>query len=376
MRLRDAGALALSTLRCSPARTLMTMLGLAVGVAAVLTVRALGAAGETEVEREIARMGVNKVWITADGGAMLAEDSAPLVAQAADVPASAGAWAAGSVGLDGRRAQVQIVGYDGGMEAVHGGRASQGRMFTAEDHRLSRPVCMVDQTLNDALGGNALGRRVEIGGRRLLVVGIVRGLAMPSMAMGSGMAVLPLSTWQDTFGHGAQELTLLVAPGRRAAQIADAAMAALGGGFSAQTLENEIDAARQIVRIFVMVLSCVAAVCMVTGGVGVMNVLMASVRERRREIGLLKALGATSGGVGLIFLLEAGCHALLGGVLGTALGAGMIGLFGAWIGLETVLTIRAALPVVALAGLLGVLSGVVPALRAAAMEVVDAFRAE
>lgn len=376
MRLRDAGALALSTLRCSPVRTLMTMLGLAVGVAAVLTVRALGAAGETEVEREIARMGVNKVWITADGGGVLPDDSALLASRAAAVPASAGACTAGPVALDGRTAAVQIVGYDDGMEAVHGGRASEGRMFTAEDQRQSRAVCMIDQALNDALGGDALGRRIDIGGRRLLVVGIVRGLAMPSLALGSGMAVLPLSTWEDTFGQGSQELTLAVAPGMRAAQIADAALAALGEGFSAQTLENEIDAARQIVRIFVMVLSCVAAVCMVTGGVGVMNVLLASVRERRREIGLLKALGATSGGVGLIFLLEAGCYALLGGVLGTALGAGMIALFGAWIGLEATLTAGEILPVLTLAGLLGVLFGVIPAVRAAGMEVVDAFRAE
>ena len=164
--------------------------------------------------------------------------------------------------------------------------------------------------------------------------------------------------------------------GRRAADVSRLALAALGEGFSAETLENEIDAARQIVRIFVMVLACVAAVCVLTGGIGVMNVLLVSVRERRREIGLLKALGATSAQVGLIFLLEAAAYALLGGLLGTLLGAGMIRLFGGWVGLTAQLTPAETLLTLLAAALLGMGFGVTPAIRAAGLEVVDALRSE
>ena len=129
-------------------------------------------------------------------------------------------------------------------------------------------------------------------------------------------------------------------------------------------------------RIFVMVLLCVAAVCMLTGAIGVMNILLVSVRERRREIGLMKAVGATSRQVGLLFLLEAVCYALLGGALGVLLGGVMIRLFGGWIGLSASLSLRVALPTALAASGLGVLFGVAPALRAAALMPVDALRQE
>ena len=156
----------------------------------------------------------------------------------------------------------------------------------------------------------------------------------------------------------------------------DAAVTALGGGYQASTLQAEIDAARSVVRIFVMVLTCVAAVCMLTGGIGVMNILLVSVRERRREIGLIKAIGGTGTQVGLLFLLEAVCYALLGGILGILLGMVMIRLFGAWIGLDAVLSAQMALPAVGIAALLGVIFGVAPALRAAGMLPVDALKSD
>lgn len=376
MRLRDAAALALSTLRASAVKTLLTILGLAVGVAAVLTVRSLGAAGEMEVEREIGRMGVNKVWITAEDGALLDVDSARTAEAAAGASACAGAATAGLVSLNGESAAVQIAGYGPGMLEVHGGAVARGRSFSRQDHAGAQAVCIVDGTLVDALGGDVLGQRVDVAGRRLMVIGVVRGMPMPSMAMGSGMLLMPLSTWEDTFGSGAQELTLTVPLGRRAADVSCLALAALGEGFSAETLENEIDAARQIVRIFVMVLACVAAVCVLTGGIGVMNVLLVSVRERRREIGLLKALGATSVQVGLIFLLEAAAYALLGGLLGTVLGAVLIRLFGGWVGLTAQLTLGETVLTLLAAALMGMGFGVTPAIRAAGLEVVDALRSE
>lgn len=376
MKLRDALALAGSTLWASRVKTALTILGLSVGVAAVLTVRALGAAGEAQVEREIDRMGVNKVWITAEDGAILSAEDAARAATAADAPVCAGAAAAGVVTLDGSMQAVQIAGYDGGMQSVHGGTIVTGRGFNTADHAQARAVCIVDDTLAQLLGGDVLGRRIAAGGRRFRVIGVVEGMPMPSMAIGGGLLILPLTTWTETFGGGAQGLTISLSGGRSARDASRDALAALGDGYRADTLEHEIAAARQIVRIFVMVLTCVAAVCMLTGGVGVMNVLLVSVRERRREIGLLKALGATAAQVGLLFLLEAAAYAALGGVLGLALGAGLTWALGEGIGLRAALSVGDALPVLLAALLLGVVFGVVPALRAAGMQVVDALRCE
>lgn len=378
MRLRDAAALALSSLRGSAARTLLTILGLAVGVGAVLTVMALGSSGETQVEAEIERLGVNKIWITpADESRTLAAGDARKAQEACGASVSAGASTVAVVTLEGERAAAQIAGYDEGMEAVHGADCVEGRLFNAADHAGARAVCLVDEALAESFGGEVLGKRLSVGGRRLMVVGVVAGMPLQAMALGGGTLAMPLTTWLDTFGGAVQQLTISVPPGGAAGELAQLALTGLGeDGLRSETLENEIDAARRIVRIFVMVLGCVAAVCMLTGGIGVMNVLLVSVRERRREIGLIKALGGTSRQVGLIFLLEAAVYALLGGLLGLALGAGMIRLCGAWIGLDAGLTLGTALPVLLAAALLGAAFGVAPALRAAGMQPVDALRCE
>ncbi|MBQ8556266.1 MAG: ABC transporter permease [Clostridia bacterium] len=379
MTWRDAAALAISGLRGSFVRTLLTILGLGVGVGAVVTVMTLGSAGQIRVEDEIARLGVDKVWITsADAAHALTEECALCIASATGVPVCAGTYTAGVVILDGQSAAAQIAGYDAGLADVHKPSAGEGRLFTNLEYSEGSSVCLVDEALAESLGGDVIGKRVSVGNRRFRVIGIVEGMPMQAMTVGSGLLLMPMAAYQDTYGASISEITLAVPRGKSAALLADEALAALStdGGYRASTLENEIDAAREVVRIFVMVLACVAAVCVLTGAIGVMNVLLVSVRERRREIGLIKAVGGTSAQVAWIFLLEAVAYAALGGVLGIALGSGMIRLFGSWIGLDAHLSLATALPVLAGAALLGAGFGVAPAVRAASMEPVDALRSE
>lgn len=379
MTWRDAVRFAFTGLKGSPVRTLLTILGLGVGVAAVLTVLTLGSDGQVRVEDEIARLGVDKVWIsTEDPQYDLIAEYAAVITDATGVPSCAGACTLGIAALGDRQAAVQIAGYDQSLTKVHRPAAAAGRLFIPSDHMQSRSVCLVDEALAETLGEDVLGKRVTVGNRRFRVVGVVKGMPMQAMAGGGGLLMLPLSTYADTFGKTINEITLTVPRGVSAAQLADDALAALAskGSFHATTLEEEIDAAREVVRIFVMVLACVAAVCMLTGAIGVMNVLLVSVRERRHEIGLIKAVGGTSGQVGLLFLLEAAAYATLGGILGIAFGALMIRICGAWIGLEATLSFLTALPVLGGASLLGMIFGVIPAVRAASMQPVDALRCE
>ena len=379
MKWQDAVRLAVSSLRGGFVRTILTILGLGVGVGAVVTVLTLGNAGEERVEEEIAKLGVDKVWIRArDEGCQLTAEDAVMLQLATNSPACAAAYTAGIVSSGAVSTAAQFAGFDRAMAEVYAPKVLQGRSLRSEDFEQGSLVCLVDEALAGHLGGEVLGQRVTVANRRLRIVGVIKGMTTQTMAGGGGLLIMPLQTYLDTLGGEVSEITLSVQRGQQAEEVAEAALLALaeGDGFRADTLEKEINAAREVVRIFVMVLVCVAVVCMLTGGIGVMNILLVSVRERRREIGLIKAIGGTSAQVGLLFVLEAGAYAVLGGALGVLLGAVMIRTFGSWIGLSARLNLLTALPVLLGAALLGMGFGVAPALKAATLPPVDALHSE
>lgn len=382
MRLEDAAKLAVANLRKNPVRTMLTILGLGVGIGAILTVLTLGSAGQYQVEEEIARLGVDKVWVTAEEGSGIPLDvhAGEVIAAATGAPACAGAYTMSAVAIGDCHVLAQVSGYDEAIETVHHPCAVEGRMFICQEYESASPVALVDEAMASSLGGDVIGKRLDVGSRKVRIVGIISGMKVQAISMANGMVILPLKTFLDTYAASeVSEVTVGVPRGSRADEIGELAVAALaeaGGSYRASSLQEEIDAARSVIRIFVMVLACVAVVCMLTGGIGVMNILLVSVRERRREIGLIKAVGGTSRQVGALFLLEAVCYSLLGGLLGIILGMAMIAGFGRWIGLSASLSWETALPALMGATFLGVAFGVAPALRAAGMVPVAALKQE
>lgn len=379
MTLRDALRLAFSALRGGIVRTVLTILGLGVGVGAVLTVLTLGDAGQIRVEQEILKLGVNKVWVRPkDDRHTLDVTDAAALREATSAPACAGAYTAGNVRCGTTTVLAQIAAFDAGMAEVHAPKVLSGRLFRRDEFKDGGAVCIIDEALSEHLGDAMPGDYLSVTGKRLRIVGLMKGMTIQTMSGGGGMLLMPLQTLMSMQSGSVSEITLCVQPGQQSSEVADLALAALrdGDGFRADTLETEINAAREVVRIFVMVLVCVAMVCMLTGGVGVMNVLLVAVRERRQEIGLMKAIGGTSAQVGVLFLLEAAVYALLGGLLGALLGAWMIAISGRWIGLEARLSLSTLLPVLLGAAVLGLGFGVAPAIQAASLQPVDALRCE
>ena len=141
-------------------------------------------------------------------------------------------------------------------------------------------------------------------------------------------------------------------------------------------MQVQIEAANSVMSIFVDVLKWVAAICILVGGIGVMNILLVSVRERRREIGIMKSLGTTEGQICLLFLLEALVYALVGGCMGLVIGIGLIETAGRSIGLTPVIRLGDCATVFLAALAVGLFFGVSPASRASRMKPVDALRDE
>jgi putative ABC transport system permease protein len=330
------------------------------------------------------RMGVDKVWITArmQSSRLLNVSDGELLREATGALATAQAHADFTVTAGSKSAYAQITGSDAYLNQVQQFTMRGGRFLSARDQRDGAAAAVLDMKLAAALfegnPGDCVGQRISIAGRLYRVVGLVDNISVQMGSVGTdGSVLIPLSAFNDAFGEGVSEVMLSVPKNVSGNTLAKEALAALdgtGGNFQAITLQAEIEAARAVVRIFVMVLCCVAVICMLVGGIGVMNIQLVSVRERRREIGVLKALGATGAQVCLLFLLEAAAYALLGGVLGILVGEIVVRLTGAWIGIWAVIS-PALLPLaVGFATLIGVFFGVAPAWRAARMAPVDALR--
>ncbi len=384
MRLRDAIHLAAMNIFQTPMRSILTVLGLAIGIGAILSVMTLGDAGQQQVEMEMTRMGVDKVWITARGQSsrhLIAADG-QLLRDATGALATAQAHVNIAVSAAGETAYAQVSGCDEFLPGVQQFTLLDGRFLNLRDQRDGAAAAVIDYNLASALfseeAAACVGQRVSAAGRLYRIVGLVGNISTSITGIGmDGTLLIPLSAFSDAFGGVVTDVMLSVPKNVSGNTLAKEALAALhetGGSFQATTLQAEIEAARAVVRIFVMVLCCVAVICMLVGGIGVMNILLVSVRERRQEIGVLKALGATGAQVCLLFLLEAAAYALLGGILGVAAGEVIVRFTGGWIGIWAAIKPGLAPLAIGFATLVGLFFGVAPAWRAARMAPVDALR--
>ncbi len=379
MRGLDALRFAIRSLRSNWFRSLLTVLGFATGIAAVLTVLTLGNAGEDRVEAEIAKLGVNKVWIRqGHSDVPITEDEAIRLYDATGAPACASAYTMVSLQYNGHSSAIQVVGFDERMSEVHGLKLISGRNISTRDFRQGHLVCLIDETLAESFQIVEAGSVLYVGNRRLVVAGVIETMAGQFGASGAGLMIMPLNTFLSTFQSEINEIILNVQIGQDARTVAEQALDAMpaAGDYRADTLEEEIGAAREVVRIFVMVLMAVACVCVYTGGIGVMNVMLLAVRERRQEIGMIKAIGATGRQICLLFLLEAAMFALLGGCLGIILGIVMTNVFGVWIGISGQVRVVHVILLIVFATIMGFAFGILPAAQAARLQPVDALRSE
>ena len=236
--------------------------------------------------------------------------------------------------------------------------------------------------------GAALAEKLEVEpGELLSVSGVpfwVRGVITQSNELSqvdaSGAVFLPIAVFCEWMGQSVHEIILSVpegvTPQAVAAMAQDVMRVKRDLAVDTVTMQVQIEAANSVMSIFVDVLKWVAAICILVGGIGVMNILLVSVRERRREIGIMKSLGTTEGQICLLFLLEALVYALVGGCMGLVIGVGLIETAGRSIGLTPVIRLGDCVAVFLAALAVGLIFGVSPASRASRMKPVDALRDE
>lgn len=392
--------LALLAIRRNPVRSALTVLGIVIGVAAVITMVTVGNGATVAVSQQISGLGSNLLMVRAGQRVGASEGAAPfrkadvqaVEARLGDKAIVAGVTnTAATAAVAGATWSTSVVGADQPYFEARKLVLAQGRAFSEAEDRAGRPVCVLGETVRRELfgAGNAVGSLVRVKTSGCLVVGVLA--ASTQAAMGADpddLVLMPLRTLQRRL-TGSQDIGSVLVAVPDAANL-DAAKSDLiavlrerrhiarneEDDFSIIDMRQIAQALSGTTRVMTMLLGAVAAVSLLVGGIGIMNIMLVSVTERTREIGIRLAIGALERDVLLQFLIEAVTLSVIGGLVGALLAAvASLALAGA-MKVPYVFDPVVNLLAFAVAALVGVVFGYVPARRAARLDPIVALRHE
>ena len=408
MLLGETIGVAIGALRANKLRSFLTMLGVVIGVGAVIAVVALGRGASQSVQARITALGttllsVSPGQIYAPGGVSSGTDRAPMIvsdAKALDSAAAAGTAITAVEPEMQKQLQVQylntntnttVLGTSANYLEVRKYEIAYGKMFTEGDDRASRRVAVLGAAIPENLNVPAqtlVGQNVRIGGFLFEVIGVLASKGTGGFGNPDDQVLVPITTAQFRL-FGSDRLRQIGVLAASEAEIPNAMAeiqrvlrrehrlrVGIPDDFQIRSQADFLNTLGETTQIFTFLLSGIAAVSLLVGGIGIMNIMLVSVTERTREIGVRKARGATPRNILLQFLIEAVVLCLLGGVGGILfgwLGAVALAKFGNF---NTSVAPSSILLAFFFSGFVGILFGVWPARRAASLDPIQSLRYE
>ena len=381
-------------------RTLLTMLGIIIGVMAVMVIVGLGNGMTTSIQNEFADMGTNLLTVQIMGygsRSVKVKDFYELVEKNSDVlgAVSPSISMSGTVKVgadDDSYSNTSVKGVSEVYLNMGGYTITQGRPLNYVDMDANKKVCIVgDYISRVGYGGNAIGQSIKIGREWYTIVGVLEAkIDDPSNQEGSSddCIFVPYTTAMRVSGIStASSYAVLVSDEENISKgkaIIENGLQELlhsDSGYMVISLSEMLDMMTSMVNMVVTVLTAIAAISLLVGGIGIMNIMMVSVTERTREIGIRKALGAKERTILSLFVVEAGTTSALGGIIGIGLGYTVSALATkvlAVIMTDMPITVTPTAGSIAVAfGIsvgIGVLFGYLPAKRAARLNPIEALR--
>lgn len=410
MHWRDTVRTATEAVRTHRLRSALTMLGILIGITAVILTVGLGNGAKAEVRDQINELGTNLLVVSPGsstdssgirGGfgssSTLTIGDADAIADpkvAPDVQAVA-ATATTSVSLTNGDTNwtTTLTGTTPSWAEVRSRDVTSGRFITEKDQDGAAAVVVLGPDTASELftTGNPVGQYVTYNGSKLKVIGVLEELSSSDDTANNDLAIVPFSTYSERLVGGSTRdsvSSIYVKATSEAAlsaayQETNAMLLNLHGvtnpedaDFSIATQESILTAATSVDKTMTVMLAGIAVISLLVGGIGVMNIMLVSVTERIREIGLRKALGARPRSIRRQFLVEASVLGFAGGVLGVLLGVVGAVVLPALTDTRVILSLTASLAAIAMAIGIGVIFGVYPASRAARLAPIDALRSE
>ena len=394
--------LALQAIRRNAMRSLLTVLGIVIGAGAVIAMVTIGNGATAKVTADLAKLGSNLLMVTpgqfgpgrasSDAKPFNSRDVEALKSQLSGVKAVAPmAQKSATVIAGTENHNVSISGTDNDYFVTQDWALAAGRTFTDGEVRGGRAACVIGETVKQKLlgSGDPVGRTIRVGKVSCEVIGLL--VAKGQSSFGSDQddtVIMPLRTFQRRIAGNTDIARVMVSAkdgvdmarlqGDIEALLRERRNIAAGkdDDFSVADLKQIVQATAGTASILTGLLGAVAAVSLVVGGIGIMNIMLVSVTERTREIGIRLAIGALERQVLMQFLAEAVVLSLFGGLIGVLIGLGL-----AWLGtslLGVPLTVDPSIVLLAFAfsALVGVVFGYFPARQAAQMNPIEALRHE
>ena len=397
---------ALGALRANKLRSVLTMLGIVIGVAAVIAMVAIGTGAQTAVKDRIASLGTTLLTVMPGQqrgmGVVIADQQTRLTMEDAQAIDERGEHIIAvqpeinrnlQITWTNKNAQASVVGTSSNYLEVRKYKLLAGRMFTRVEDEAKQRLAVVGPAVAANMGLTSsdalLGEKIRIRGIQFEVIGVLesKGQATP-FGNPDEQILIPINTGRFRV-FGTNRLRSISVIAETEDRIPDA-MASVQkvlrrehrlrpnqpDDFQMRGATDFLATQSETMAVFTMLLSGIAAVSLLVGGIGIMNIMLVSVTERTREIGIRKALGATRRNILLQFMIEALVLCILGGIIGIAFGAGGAMIMNKAAGWTAQLSMPAVALAFAFSALVGLLFGVWPARRAATLDPIVALRYE
>ena len=399
--------IALLALSRNKMRSSLTTLGIIIGVGAVIAVVAIGQGASASIQAQIAQLGNNMLFVwsgsTNQGGmrggsgsatTLVPEDVEAIERECPAVRAASPAVRANGQLVFGNQNWVASSGIQGTNEKFPDIRAwpvASGEFFTEGDVRTSARVCVIGKTIADNLfaGGDPIGQTMRIRNLPFRVIGVLATKGQNQYGQDQDDTVIvPYTTAQKkmlSITHiqsamisaisaaatftAEKQITDLLRQRHRIAPNQD-------NDFTVRNLSDVAEAADESSKVMTNLLAWIAGVSLLVGGIGIMNIMLVSVTERTREIGIRMAIGARSGVIRRQFLIESITLSVVGGIMGVMLGIGASITISKTLNWPTLISPISIVASVIFSGLVGILFGYYPARKAASLDPIDALRYE
>jgi len=399
---KDLVSETVQSLTANKARSFLTILGIVVGISSVIVMVAIGNGTKASIEQSIASAGSNLLMVMPGGsdtgmgggassaGTLSSVDAEAIGDDVAGVAAVAPQAAAGYPVVAGSaNTNVSVTGTTADFPSVRSVETSMGTWFTENDEAASAKVAVLGPTTAEDLfgeGSNPVGQRIRINGEPFTVVGVTKAKGSSGMQNTDDAVYVPLRTLQryltgdDTVAiiyveASSQEEMTAAQDGIEALLTARHGIAAdAEPDFQVLSQQDLAETASTITGLLTVLLGSIAGISLLVGGIGIMNMMLTTVTERIREIGLRKAIGATRGDITSQFLAEAVALTVTGGIIGILFGWGVSSAISAFSTFETAITTSSVVLAVSVSTGIGVLFGWYPARRAAKLNPIDALR--